>query len=151
VQLFKNDFTNSLVITKNFTTQVKGDFISVQSSATIKIFKCTFTGGAALNGGAIFVQGEASVYITQSTFSQNVATKLGGAIYGDSMVSFYIGENSEFSNNMCLSNEADALYFSNSIQANITIKDTKFLSRYDESNFINIDYLGMVYIENVIA
>ena len=50
------------------------------------ILRTTFTGGKAIRGGGIMVQGQCTVLIDNCTFYNNSAIDFGGDIYG---ISYY--------------------------------------------------------------
>lgn len=57
---------------------------------TITIEECTFTNGISEQGGAIYLSGLSSLYLSKSSFSKNYAKYSGGAIYASSFKDFNV-------------------------------------------------------------
>lgn len=66
-----------------------------------------------MSGGAIYLSGESSLFIEESTFSKNSAEKSGGAISGDSFKILEISKGSRFFNNSAKYTLGDAIFANN--------------------------------------
>jgi predicted outer membrane repeat protein len=97
-------------------------------------------------GGALYLLGESSVYITNSRFRENIADKRGGAICAESFQTVSITNGCSFNDNDALAETGDALYLTNTLD-NVIIKDTKFYSSTN-SNFADILDIQNVTIES---
>ncbi|TNV74918.1 hypothetical protein FGO68_gene11958 [Halteria grandinella] len=152
--------TNVLILSCHFSInfdqsqqspEINGNFLQIISRTQMKISKCTFTNGFAISGGAIYVQGEAHLEISQSTFSGNNAQKYGGAIYGDSLKYLRISENCLFIDNYAKIFNGDALQMTNFPTGAVEIEDTDFKSTYLPSNFVHIEEVFTAYIQGITA
>ena len=74
----------------NQSTIIKGYFMQIISRSNVYVDQSIFLGGNAMLGGAIYMVGDASLFITDSTFTENNATRQGGAICADSFVDIQI-------------------------------------------------------------
>ena len=79
-----------------------GTYFFIIFDIVLTIDRCTFQNGLALQGGAIYISGQCSVFITHSNFYDNYARQYGGAIYGSGFNGLYVGQNTVFSNNRAL-------------------------------------------------
>ncbi|MBE6399879.1 MAG: hypothetical protein E7041_07045 [Lentisphaerae bacterium] len=116
---------------KNFAKSSAGGAVFIRtSSAVAKTIKnSSFTGNTAGFGGAIcnFLSG--GLVITNSTFTENVATTINNSYGGGGAVQLYLGDitvsGSEFIRNSA-NNKGGALFFSSRASGKILLSDIKF-------------------------
>jgi predicted outer membrane repeat protein len=81
-------FSNSQVHPENALT--KGGFMQINAVSNVTVNDCSFESGYAMQGGALYILGESSVYILNSRFSENIADNRGGAICAESFTNVSI-------------------------------------------------------------
>ncbi|TNV74984.1 hypothetical protein FGO68_gene9839 [Halteria grandinella] len=145
------DFSNKDLPVKNQPTKKLGDFVQIISNSQINIQDSQFTNGYAANGGAIYIQGEATIDIKRTKFVLNNAYKSGGAIFADSFLSLKLSDNIVFTNNYAYFGEGDSLYLYNSFLGRLILSSVTFISRSFESNFIFARDLKMLSMEDIQA
>ncbi|TNV88142.1 hypothetical protein FGO68_gene675 [Halteria grandinella] len=135
----RTNFANTISPSRvNYQEYNYGGFINIHSSTILSIFDSSFKNGLAIQGGAIFSQGDAIINIRNTLFKQNYATLQGGAIYADSMSILSISGNS-FERNMVFQNgEGDAIFTQNSVEGVLDIQKVELSSNVN-SNFIYAD------------
>ena len=83
----------------------------------ISLNNCTFNNTSAKSGGAIYIK-KGTLNIADSVFANNHASSYGGAIAGESKASIYVTD-SKFSNDCAVENDGGAIYvFNSTLQAN---------------------------------
>ena len=63
------------------SNNVQGTFLHVTTNSTVEISHSQFTNGLALQGGAIYVGGTATLTVLNTTFTKGQAYTYGGALY----------------------------------------------------------------------
>ena len=94
----------------NSAVSGNGGSIILESGDDLIIDKCTFVNNTAINGGAFYIKNVTnSVYILDSVFINNTASNLGGAVYIEPKIYYYISESTRetFNNTSCFNDLYD--------------------------------------------
>lgn len=105
-----------------------------------------FARGYALDGGAIYLISDSSAIIKLSKFERNIASRRGGAIFGESFSDLYLGVNTQLLNNLALREGGDAIFVMTST-GTFKLSHTAFRS-LSPSNFIETSEVDLVSIVN---
>ncbi len=124
----------NVTATKNKAYQ-GGVVYSSNINAKVKLTDCTITENTATNGGSIFFE-NATVTLSNSTLTQNIASNNGGVLYSSKGV--LIVENSNISSNNATSN-GGAMYLN---QTTTTLDNSGFNGNSSDSNGGAIDAVG---------
>ena len=134
VLIIKNNFTN------NNATEDGGAIYLNSPAAGTNITYCNFNKNNAKNGAAIAIAAD-NILVTQSNFTNNVATGNGGSIYSLASKSSVVVSNSTFKQNRAAN--GGAIYYGDATsQSNgLTIYNDTFISNTAIYNGGAIDYL----------
>lgn len=124
--------------TVSLTDETLGAHIYVIVDAYLFIKDCYFLEGVAKQGGALFVEGNATVEIFKTTFQSNYARRKGGAIYGTGFNKIRIAGRSKLLYNLAME-QGDDIYAAN----------TEGVLELDQVQFNNQKAAGVIYAENV--
>ncbi|TNV74992.1 hypothetical protein FGO68_gene289 [Halteria grandinella] len=136
VQIENSNFINSISI-NNYNALNYGGFLNVLSLSMVSIRKSSFKNGRAIQGGALYIQGNVYISISDTIFLSNFATLSGGAIYADSFSQLIISSNTKFQENIA-SKSGDSIFSTNSINGDLQISGSLFASSVS-SNFIKAE------------
>ncbi|TNV88178.1 hypothetical protein FGO68_gene13761 [Halteria grandinella] len=139
VQILKTVFLNSA---SKQQMRNYGGFLNVLSRSNVIVSESSFTNGVAVQGGAIYIQGEGSVTISETLFLSNSATFSGGAIYADSFSELIINKKSKFKENRA-SKSGDSILTANSLGGVLKLSDSHFFASVS-SNFVFADSINEV-------
>lgn len=91
-------------------TQFKGAFMQILAESSVRIYNSSFSGGHAIQGGALYMLGESEAFIENSIFTENIAQKRGGAISAESFKRISISKDSRFTGNRAINETGDILH-----------------------------------------
>ncbi|CDW84862.1 UNKNOWN [Stylonychia lemnae] len=126
---FEDDkqFNNSMM-----NQEITGAFIFLIFDVVIEIQNTKFKGGSANLGGAMYISGDSTVRIFQSEFLDNYSKRKGGALYASTFKSIYIGQSTNFKNNLASGN-GDDVFVTNSYNL-ITFDSVNIDNPYAQSS-----------------
>ena len=119
------------------------------SSANLVLKNCSFSSGNALEGGAIYIQGEANVVISGCVFEACTSTTAGGAISANQFKTLSITDGTVFTMNFSDDQRGDSIMLtSTTTNSSVLFQDIKFQSQFQHS-FLDIRYLNRLKISRV--
>ncbi|TNV88085.1 hypothetical protein FGO68_gene10378 [Halteria grandinella] len=150
VKIDNSTFFSSFNVTKfiSTSTEMLGGFINIQPSSIVNITNCTFRGGIADFGGAIYSIGTNSLFIDSSYFYNNTARFDGGGIYALNYRLIVLRMGCKFERNFALlPNKGDALSLKGRQREFTLLQDIEFSSNFT-SCYIFADSISVLIIAN---
>ncbi|CDW71619.1 UNKNOWN [Stylonychia lemnae] len=112
--------------------KTQGAFFFIIFDVSLSIQDSQFSNGMAQLGGAIYLTGDSDLKIYSSTFTNNYAFQKGGAIFAQSFSNLFIGQQSQFSNNLAIE-VGDDVYVTNS-EETLSLSNVKISNEYAKTS-----------------
>ncbi|CDW75587.1 UNKNOWN [Stylonychia lemnae] len=128
--------------------KIIGTFIFVLTDVDIEITNSEFTNGFAIIGGAIYLSGFSNLKIIKSIFNNNQAKANGGAIYAVGFSSIYIGNETNFQQNIAIDG-GDDIFVANT-DKNLTLFKVNIVNP-KAKNSINAEQCGVNILNSTIS